>query len=353
MAGISPATCTHTGSALAPRTISSSAAIVGDAIGPYSSGGLNTAFQLASNFSVNTSCATPTPTCTGLAAASNILVKPIFAYSMTGGYVHWWLPNLRTQIAAGNWSQAVPSQLIGPTESNSANKQLWNAFVTLVWNPVAFITTGVEYMYGRRFVVSNAHGPRNKRSSTSGAWLSNQEPLGFRRTASWSADLHPDEQPMIELIEDLPRNVVGISVRGRVTKQECHEILTPAVRESLKWREKSRLYYELGSRFPGAGWDDLDLGFEHASRCERIAIVTDIAWVKLTVKAIRFLIPGEIRVFTTIEAPRGARLDHRPSRIPGRRRRCCTGSGTLHPITARAPAAAGAKAPDRREKTAE
>jgi len=108
---------------------------------------------------------------------------------------------------------------------------------------------------------------------------------------------------MIELIEDLPRNVVGISVKGRVTKRECHEILTPAVRESLKWREKSRLYYELGSRFPGAGWDDLDLGFEHASRCERIAIVTDIAWVRLTVNAIRFLIPGEIRVFATIEAP--------------------------------------------------
>ena len=108
---------------------------------------------------------------------------------------------------------------------------------------------------------------------------------------------------MIELIEDLPRNVVGISVTGRVTKQECREILTPAVERSLKWRDKSRLYYELGSRFPGAGWDDLDLGFEHASRCERIAIVTDIAWVKLTVKAIRFLIPGEIRVFTTIEAP--------------------------------------------------
>ena len=158
---------------------------------------------------------------------------------------------------------------------------------------------------------------------------------------------------MIELIEDLPRNVVGISVRGRVTKRECHEILTPAVRESLKWREKSRLYYELGSRFPGAGWDDLDLGFEHASRCERIAIVTDIAWVKLTVKAIRFLIPGEIRVFTTIEAP-----DARAWIIarPGSQAdvdASCTGSGALHPITARAPAAAGAKAPDRREKTAE
>jgi hypothetical protein len=107
---------------------------------------------------------------------------------------------------------------------------------------------------------------------------------------------------MIELIEGLPNNVVGISVKGRVTTQECREVLRPAVQKSLRWRDKIRLYYELGSRFPGAGWDDFDLGFEHASRCERIAIVTDIAWVRLTVKAIRFLIPGEIQVFATIEA---------------------------------------------------
>jgi hypothetical protein len=111
---------------------------------------------------------------------------------------------------------------------------------------------------------------------------------------------------MIELLEDLPRNVVGISVKGRVTREEFHQILAPAIAKSLRWRDKIRLYYELGSRFPGSGWDDLDLGFEHATCCERIAIVTDIAWVRLTVKAIRFLIPGEIRVFDTSEAE-GAR----------------------------------------------
>jgi SpoIIAA-like len=107
---------------------------------------------------------------------------------------------------------------------------------------------------------------------------------------------------MIELIEGFPNNVVGISVTGRVTQEECRDILAPAVQRSLRWRDKTRLYYELGSRFPGSGWDDLDLGFEHAARCERVAIVTDIAWVRLTVKAIRFLIPGQIRVYSTIEA---------------------------------------------------
>jgi hypothetical protein len=126
---------------------------------------------------------------------------------------------------------------------------------------------------------------------------------------------------MIELIEGLPRDVVGISVRGRVTAQECRDILTPAVARSLRWRDKIRLYYELGSRFPGSGWDDLDLGFEHASRCERIAIVTDIAWVRLTVKAVGFLIPGEIRVFATIEtAEARAWITARPGSREGRRR---------------------------------
>jgi hypothetical protein len=110
---------------------------------------------------------------------------------------------------------------------------------------------------------------------------------------------------MIEIIEGLPTNVVGIAVKGRVTMQDCRDVLMPAMERSLKRHDKIRLYYELGSRFPGAGWDDLDLGIDSASRCERVAIVTDIGWVRLTARALRFLIPGKIRVFATIEAEEG------------------------------------------------
>ena len=106
---------------------------------------------------------------------------------------------------------------------------------------------------------------------------------------------------MIEIIKGLPRNVVGIAVKGRVTMRDCREVLIPAMEKRLRRHDKIRLYYELGSRFPVAGWDDLDLGIERAARCERVAIVTDIGWVRLTVKALRFLIPGEIRVFATIQ----------------------------------------------------
>jgi len=132
--------------------------VAGNGIGNYISGGESTLFDLSSNFVTTTRCAAPSATCTGLAAASNIIFKPNTGFSTQGGYQHWWLPNLRSTIAVGTAQQYVSSQLIGPTQSNSVNKVLWNTFVNLVWNPVPFITTGVEYMYGKRVVVSNANG---------------------------------------------------------------------------------------------------------------------------------------------------------------------------------------------------
>jgi len=110
---------------------------------------------------------------------------------------------------------------------------------------------------------------------------------------------------MIEIIEGLPNNVVGIAVKGRVTKEDCYNVLMPAVEESLKSHENIRLYYELNSRFPGAAWDDLNVGIEYLPPCERVAVVTDVGWIRYTVKALRFLIPGEIQVFATARASEG------------------------------------------------
>ena len=149
---------------------------------------------MATNFTVATACANPRPGCTGGMAASNVIFKKVFGYSANGGYQHWWTPNLRSTIAAGIAHQDISSQLIGPSQASTANKEQWNAFVNLVWNPVAFITTGVEYMYGKRIVVVNGKGPRTS-SSASSAWLSRR-------------------RPMLEMIEGLPKNVVGIALRG-------------------------------------------------------------------------------------------------------------------------------------------
>jgi stage II sporulation SpoAA-like protein len=110
---------------------------------------------------------------------------------------------------------------------------------------------------------------------------------------------------MIELIKELPDNVVGILARGRVTCEECNDVLRPAMEVSLKRHDKLRLYYEIGCRFPGAGWDDLEIAIDHLPQWERIAIVTDTGWVRHTVNALRFLLASEVRVFTIGETDEG------------------------------------------------
>jgi hypothetical protein len=132
--------------------------IAGQGLGPYASGGWSNATGMATNFTVATACATPTVGCTGGMAASNVLFDPVFSYATNGGYQHWWLPNLRSTIAAGIAHQDLNSRLIGPNQASTFTKEQWNTFVNLVWNPVAFITTGIQYMYGKRIVVANGKG---------------------------------------------------------------------------------------------------------------------------------------------------------------------------------------------------
>ena len=62
-----------------------------------------------------------------------------------------------------------------------------------------------------------------------------------------------------------------------------------------------RLYYRVGTRFdgidPGAVLEDMKVGFSHLSRWERIAVVTNIDWIGLAIRAFAFLIPGDVKIF--------------------------------------------------------
>ena len=91
--------------------------------------------------------------------------------------------------------------------------------------------------------------------------------------------------------------------RGRVTRSDYDGVLIPKVREAFASHGKVRCYYELGAAFesidPGAMWEDFKVGMEHLSHWERVAVVTDVDWIRLAVGVFRFLIPGEIRIFTT------------------------------------------------------
>lgn len=108
---------------------------------------------------------------------------------------------------------------------------------------------------------------------------------------------------MIKILEGLPDNVIAASAVGRVTRHDYEAVLIRQVEAAAKKHPKIRCYYEVGADFsgmePGAVWEDfkVKVGVEYWTRWERVAIVTDVTWIAHVVNALRFLLPGQIRVF--------------------------------------------------------
>jgi hypothetical protein len=111
---------------------------------------------------------------------------------------------------------------------------------------------------------------------------------------------------MIELLQDFPGNVVALTATGQVTREDYQKVVIPAVEKALGQHEKVRLYYEIGSDFsgidPGAMWADTKVGMGHFLRWERIAVVTDIEWIRLSITAFGFLMPAQVKVFASKDA---------------------------------------------------
>jgi hypothetical protein len=116
---------------------------------------------------------------------------------------------------------------------------------------------------------------------------------------------------MIERLENFPGNVLAFVCHGHVSQRDYATVLIPAVEKALEKHAKVRLYYETASNFagiePSAVWEDAKVGVSHLQRWERFAVVTDVEWIKHTVKFFGFLMHGEVRVFPTSEAAQARR----------------------------------------------
>jgi len=110
---------------------------------------------------------------------------------------------------------------------------------------------------------------------------------------------------MIEQLRGFPENTVAFACHGHVTRSDYQKTLVPAVEQAFARHKTVRLYYEIGHDFehidPGAVWTDFETGLSHWLRWERIAIVTDVEWIRKTMWAIGFLMPGEVQLFSVSE----------------------------------------------------
>jgi SpoIIAA-like len=110
---------------------------------------------------------------------------------------------------------------------------------------------------------------------------------------------------MVKRIPDLPDNVLGFTAKGVVTAHDYESVIMPAVEALFSRQKKVQFLYYLGEDFSGletvAMWDDTKLGLKHLSGWERMAVVTDVEWIRAAIKIFGVAIPGHVRVFHNSE----------------------------------------------------
>jgi hypothetical protein len=101
-----------------------------------------------------------------------------------------------------------------------------------------------------------------------------------------------------------------------VTAADYEDVLIPAVEKKLARHDKVSLLYHLGPDFTGfsagAMWDDTRIGLKHLASWDRIALVSDVPWIRHVVHALRFVIPATIRVFHDDQLPDAKRWVSEP-----------------------------------------
>lgn len=115
----------------------------------------------------------------------------------------------------------------------------------------------------------------------------------------------------MRLITELPSNVVGLVASGHVTAEDYESVAIPAVETALKAHGRIRMLYQVPADFdgfaPGAVWDDVKMGMGHFTAWERIAVVSDVDWIRGSTRFFGFLMPCPVKLFANAQMDEATR----------------------------------------------
>lgn len=122
---------------------------------------------------------------------------------------------------------------------------------------------------------------------------------------AWVAEDADSRPPNVSVMPDLPDDTLGISVHGVVTAHDYAREIEPLIEAKLAEREEIKLIYRIGPEFerftPGAMWRDAKVGMKNLDRFSKIAVVSDVRWIRHAVQAFAPLISAEVEVFADDE----------------------------------------------------
>ena len=104
---------------------------------------------------------------------------------------------------------------------------------------------------------------------------------------------------MIKELADLPPGVIGFEVGGTIHTDDYRDVVLPAVQRAAAAGEIRFVIVipEFHGMTGGAVWEDLKVGVEHFRAWKRIAVVTDIDWMRNVTGLFGWMTPGQVKVF--------------------------------------------------------
>jgi len=110
---------------------------------------------------------------------------------------------------------------------------------------------------------------------------------------------------MIESIAEMPDGTLGLRVWGEVTSADYTDVLLPALDQAVQDNGDIRLVFQIGPDFDRftAGMmatdttKGLSFGVKHWSKWKRMAVVTDVDWLRHAMGMFGWMTPGEARLF--------------------------------------------------------
>ena len=121
---------------------------------------------------------------------------------------------------------------------------------------------------------------------------------------AWAAE--PEEEaPHVTVIEGLPDDVVGLDAEGVIEARDYDEVIVPLIEAKLKEHDRIKLLYRVGRGFErytaGAIWSDTRVGIKHFTRFAKVAVVSDVPWIRHAVRLFAPMVPAEVTVFADSE----------------------------------------------------
>jgi stage II sporulation SpoAA-like protein len=104
---------------------------------------------------------------------------------------------------------------------------------------------------------------------------------------------------MMQELSDLPAGVIGFEASGKIQAEDYRDVVLPALEAAAAAGEVRFVIVmrDFDGMSGGAVWQDLKVGFEHLRKWKRIALVTDIAWMRDLTSLFGWMTPGEVKTF--------------------------------------------------------